>query len=239
MNAIPAISTRPVYLQIRDILTLRITRKEWQRNQSLPSESEFANHFKVSVATVRKSLAVLEKEGLIYRRQGLGTFVTDRQSDAHRAKYARLRGPDGARIEFFLLELRITKSAASAEAAAALEIAVGADIYEIDRLRQAERETFLLDTCIMPADLCPGLDARRDECRGVTAIADEYGLLLDSFTQTVQTVPASEDFAAKAGYEAGAPVWKLVRTIRDFEGRVVEHRTAFVTPHHCTYLHEG
>lgn len=41
----------------------------------VPSENEFAKNYQVSVGTVKKALSVLVEEGVLYRRQGKGTFV--------------------------------------------------------------------------------------------------------------------------------------------------------------------
>ena len=46
-------------------------------NDQLPSENQLGQRFGVSRITVRRALQTLESEGLIFRRQGLGSFVAD------------------------------------------------------------------------------------------------------------------------------------------------------------------
>ena len=239
MTANPILSTRPVYLQIRDILALRISEKRWERNQPIPSESDLAGHFKVSVATIRKALAIMEKEGLVYRKQGLGTFVTDRLSESYRAKYDRVRRPDGSRFDWLFAELKTKKSTASQEAAIALDIQPGDEIFEVYRVRKTENNIFMVEFALVSAALCPNLDSSDDHCRGIVSIADTYGLLLDTYIQTLQIVPAPDHVATTVRYEPGQTIWKLLRTVRDFEGRIVEFRTCYVTPHNCAYLDES
>jgi DNA-binding transcriptional MocR family regulator len=47
----------------------------------LLSESKLADRFNVSVITIKRSLEELVAEGIVYKRQGKGTFVTDKKPD--------------------------------------------------------------------------------------------------------------------------------------------------------------
>ena len=50
----------------------------------LPSEQELCRRYQVSRQTVRQSLSILEKEGLIEKRRGSGTYITGLSSDAEK-----------------------------------------------------------------------------------------------------------------------------------------------------------
>lgn len=50
----------------------------------LPSFRQLATDLLVSVITVKRAYEELEKEGIIYRRQGLGTFVAEQGGDRSR-----------------------------------------------------------------------------------------------------------------------------------------------------------
>jgi GntR family transcriptional regulator, arabinose operon transcriptional repressor len=64
------------YISIYNLLKRRIRTEALQKDQRLPTEAELAEEHGVSRVTVRKALDLLEHEGLIYRRQGAGSFVT-------------------------------------------------------------------------------------------------------------------------------------------------------------------
>lgn len=66
-----------LYFQLKDILKSKILSNELRGKERLPSEAELCMEYRVSRATVRQALLELEKEGLIYRDRGRGTFVTD------------------------------------------------------------------------------------------------------------------------------------------------------------------
>ena len=71
------LSTRPIYLQLRDALAERIASGEWKPGSAIPNEGDLAREFGVSAGTMRKALSLLEDEHLITRRQGRGTYVND------------------------------------------------------------------------------------------------------------------------------------------------------------------
>lgn len=68
---------KPIYQQIRDYLREEILSRRWKPGDRLPSENELSVQFGGSRITVKQALADLVKEGLVYRIQGRGTFVTE------------------------------------------------------------------------------------------------------------------------------------------------------------------
>lgn len=67
----------------------RELRREYIVGGRLPSEPELAEQYGVSRGTVRQALAVLEREGVIIRRQGAGTYVHYISRAQIRAEHAR------------------------------------------------------------------------------------------------------------------------------------------------------
>src|SRR6266849_10408915 len=92
-----AISTRPIYLQVRDALAERIAGGDWKPGQAIPNEGELAREFGVSPGTMRKALSLMESEHLITRQQGRGTYINDQASGALADRYCNIRGTDGGR----------------------------------------------------------------------------------------------------------------------------------------------
>jgi GntR family transcriptional regulator len=65
----------PLYLQVKRLLTQKINDGLLTPGEKLPSERELCEQYNVSRITVRQALNDLDKEGLIYRTHGKGTFV--------------------------------------------------------------------------------------------------------------------------------------------------------------------
>ncbi|MFF2480329.1 LacI family DNA-binding transcriptional regulator [Paenibacillus sp. NPDC058071] len=66
----------PHYIQIRKYVNDQIGQQNWKEGDRLPSENELAAQFGVSRITVKNALDSLVKDGVIYRIQGKGTYVS-------------------------------------------------------------------------------------------------------------------------------------------------------------------
>lgn len=73
-----------LYQQIVDGLKREISEGRLRAGAALPSFRQFAEELMVSVITVKRAYEELEREGIIYRRQGLGTFVAEHGDDRSR-----------------------------------------------------------------------------------------------------------------------------------------------------------
>lgn len=63
-------------VQVLDIISSRISNKTYLPDTQLPPEMDLTKEFNVSRATVRRATDLLVERGLIYRRQGIGSFVS-------------------------------------------------------------------------------------------------------------------------------------------------------------------
>lgn len=66
----------PKYVQLKQEICSWLESGEIKANAQLPSENEIAARFGMSRQTVRQTLGEMEKEGLLYRLQGKGTFAS-------------------------------------------------------------------------------------------------------------------------------------------------------------------
>ncbi|MBI2454893.1 MAG: GntR family transcriptional regulator, partial [candidate division NC10 bacterium] len=76
----------PLYYRLENILRSKIEGGEVLPNHKLPTEQELSREYKISRATVRQALAALVSEGLLYRKQGKGTFVTEKAAQTKSVK---------------------------------------------------------------------------------------------------------------------------------------------------------
>jgi GntR family transcriptional regulator len=66
----------PRYFQLADLFRQRIARGEWPEKHRLPTLEVLASEFSVARVTVRQSIELLAREGLLSPQQGRGTFVS-------------------------------------------------------------------------------------------------------------------------------------------------------------------
>ena len=180
MPAINKQSRIPYYFQLAEALRQQIKDAAGNsQTMSLPSENELAEKHRISRATVRHALDLLEREGLIYRAKGKGTFVA-----RARAKYEltslvpttedilRRGWKPGTKV------LSIRQLNPLPSIAAALELNEGDEVFQIHRLRTADGEPICLQWSYLPARLCPDL-LERDLTASLTHLLEErYGLRL-------------------------------------------------------------
>jgi GntR family transcriptional regulator len=62
--------------QVLNILSERIDNGQYPSNSQLPAESVLVEEFEVSRATIRRALDILETNGKVIRRHGIGSFVS-------------------------------------------------------------------------------------------------------------------------------------------------------------------
>ncbi|MFD4557491.1 GntR family transcriptional regulator [Streptomyces sp. NPDC058469] len=64
--------------QLTGILRARLQRGDWKTNRAISSENALADEYGLSRPTVRRALAALAEEGLVYAVPGRGTFVSEK-----------------------------------------------------------------------------------------------------------------------------------------------------------------
>lgn len=75
------VSYNPLYLQVKDILLKRMVDGEYRPGETIPSESKLAADFGTSISTIRQALSILVSEGYMVKKQGKGTYVSERKTE--------------------------------------------------------------------------------------------------------------------------------------------------------------
>jgi len=66
---------RPMYQQIMEQITQRVSIGDWPANTPLPSIRHLATEISVSLITVKRAYLELERDGVIVTQQGKGSWV--------------------------------------------------------------------------------------------------------------------------------------------------------------------
>lgn len=131
-------------------------RRDFQGGGRLPSELEIAQEYGVSRGTIRDALAILEREGTIFRRQGSGTYVNQyalhiqaRIETAY--EFTELIRQSGYHAE--IQPLAVEHSPLPADIASRLERPPHADALFIRKLFLADGNPAIYCIDVLPADL--------------------------------------------------------------------------------------
>lgn len=68
--------SKPIFQQIADMIMDDIIDGELKEDEQIPSENELSQFFGINRATVRKGLQLLADHDLVYKKRGIGMFVS-------------------------------------------------------------------------------------------------------------------------------------------------------------------
>lgn len=223
-------TARPKYRQIADRLAADITAGRLKVGDQIPPERAIAEDLGISRMTVRMALRHLAERGMIEARVGQGTFVgapVIQQQLSTLTGFTEEMERQGRRAGSIVTEA--SRRAPSAEASQALEMAPGAEVWHITRIRLADGEPVAIETTEVVADATPGLLEKADFGRAslYAVLKDQFGLRPATAEQTLAAAAADPAVAVPLGIAVGAPLLRLTRLTRDAGGRPFEHVRSF------------
>lgn len=200
-------STVPLYTQLYARLVEQISTGQLKTGDQLPPERELAESMNVSRITARQAIDALVDKGLVYRERGRGTFVAE----------PKMRGLIG--FTSFSEDMRargfqpssqvILKALGSVdpEARRILKMDVDELAIHLTRVRLADDTPVALQSTLIPARLCPGLETEDLDNQSLYSILREKYALYPAWTEAeLEALPASAEEAHRLCLEKGDPV---------------------------------
>jgi GntR family transcriptional regulator len=217
----------PYYYQIVQILREAIQDLDVSpdgANVEFPSEMELSEYFQVNRGTIRHALQLLEREGLIYREKGRGTFLRRRRVELDLSTLCsttadlKARGwtPDSQ-------ILSLEKISPSLHIQRFLELQPDALVWLVYRLRLADNEPISLQWSYVPVEIAPHLDQEDLSSSLYYILKNSYGVELKSGDQKIRTRPATIEEGRILEIPEGAPVFEISRVTYDQYQRPIEH----------------
>src|SRR5262245_25442451 len=142
----------PLYSQVRELLRERILGGQYKPHDQMPSEHDMVRAFGVSRITVRQALNDLQRQGLIFKIHGKGTFVAKSkavQSLARLEGFGEAMSVSGHETFSRVLGHRVMR--AGALIAARLDLDERDEVVEIRRVRFLDKEPISVDVTYVPA----------------------------------------------------------------------------------------
>ena len=75
-----------IYLQIARMLEDDILREVYREEEQVPSTNELARNYNINPATAAKGINLLVSDGILYKRRGIGMFVSKGAGDTVKEK---------------------------------------------------------------------------------------------------------------------------------------------------------
>ncbi len=231
----------PLYHQIFMILRSKIIDGEYSENSLLPSENEIARLFGVSRITAIRALNELAAQGLVSRARGKGTSVRLIESGTI------VRGP-AERIQTKTeqaiprTEARTIDLISSGLVEPPLEVARlfglpqgESGVRRIIRVGRFEGKPFRFLTSYLPAEI--GKEWKESDLRRshIAYLLERAGIKMGRIDERVTATLSDTQTAGYLEVAVGSPLIRIVRTVFDTAGKVIEHVYGYYPPERYEY----
>jgi GntR family transcriptional regulator len=220
----------PRYHQIAQTLRARIAASRHGPGERLDNQRKLAREFGVTLMTLRQALDLLERDGLIARRHGLGTFVTRPAIDYDILQLRALAGDLSALGEDVATRfLRSHFVAAERQVAEPLGVPERAVVFLLERLRLVDGDPMSVQTSYLPAALGEEIskaDLAVTPLRQV--LTHKLGIEIRAARETVSAVPLPRWAARELGCRPGIAAFRSDRVSVDPDGVAVVYDRVFI-----------
>jgi GntR family transcriptional regulator len=203
----------PAYRRIHNSIRERIEAGDLNTGDAVSSERELARIHGVSLMTARHALATLEREGMVERRRGVGTFVAAPRIHFNKLmSYTEEMASRGLSVSSKILDTCTVND--EQEVAARLALPPLSCLIKIERLRRVADEPFALETVYLSAEEFPDLVTASLENESLFAFLKRtHSLELAHADEVVDATGAEATTAKLLGISRGAPLLRIRQVI--------------------------
>lgn len=224
------------YIAIAREIKKRIISGQYPAAEPLPDQFALAAEFGTSRMTIQQAMRQLIVEGLVYTRQGQGTFIRKNflqlsQWDIHGSDYAGATETWGHLGKVESQVIRFELRFPSEKEQASLLIDADSPVYDFVRLRLLNGEPLSLDITVMPVSLVPGLSKSHLENSVFRYVQDNLGLKMMGSYRVVRALKPSELDQQHLNSDASDPILEVEQVIYLDDGTPLEYA-------HCHYRYD-
>jgi GntR family transcriptional regulator len=211
----PSVTKTPVYLAIAEALRDDIASKKIAPHTRLSTEPELARRYGAARETVRRALGKLQEDGVVYRRQNVGTFVAEPRVDQDLdqlfsfTEYMMFRGLKPGSVLLSSETVRIQD--ADSPILHYLGLKAGARVIHLRRLRTGSNEPLVIASTWLPEARFRGFLKRDLRRQSVYDVMKEMGGRPTDAVQTMTAVTLDAEQAKLLSVAPGAPAFMIRR----------------------------
>jgi DNA-binding GntR family transcriptional regulator len=224
----------PLYFQVAQHLERAIESGEIEAGSRLDNEVDLADRLGLSRPTMRRAIQYLVDRGYLVRKRGVGTQVVHpkvRRPLQLTSLYDDL-STDGKLPTTKVL--RLEEVAAPDTVARSLNLAEGAAVIDVQRLRYAQGEPLAVLRNYLPKGLVD-LDARRLEVTGLYQLMRAAGVRLHLASQSIGARMATASEAKLLDDAKAAPLLTMTRIAYNDSGTPVEYGNHIYRASHYSF----
>jgi GntR family transcriptional regulator len=203
----------PAYQRIQRAIRQRIEAKQLKPGDAVSSERELARIHNVSLMTARHALATLEREGVVERRRGAGTFVAPPRIQFNKLmSYTEQMASRGLTPSSKVVNAKIVED--EPEIAARLGQSATTRMVKIERVRLTTDDPFAMETCYLPAtEFADLVNAPLGRVSLFALLEHDYGIELAYADEEVDATVAEGRMALLLNLRPGAPLLRIRQVI--------------------------
>ena len=231
--------TQTKYQKVDNIIRQGLINNTWKPGEMLPSEIQLATELNVSQGTVRKALNDMVAEHLLFRQQGVGTFVSEHTERRSLFLYFSIVGNDGARIlpesNILLCEEKLPSPLEKSK----LELIDGDMIVRFQRIRYFNNISTIIETICLPLEHFPGFGSEMEPPNNLFRFYQStYGITVAKAEEYLKATIASAKEATILNIDEGTPMLEIDRIAKMLDGRPVEWRISHCDTSNYRYVSE-
>ncbi|MFO7888102.1 MAG: GntR family transcriptional regulator [Eubacteriales bacterium] len=167
----------PQYVKIKNYIKENIKQGKINPGGKIPSEKELGDIFNVSRITATTAIRDLVNEGLVYRIQGKGTFVTEKNfEDIRKHRFYGFEN-DSSLTKGQHKTLSKSKIKAHGELCEKMDISKDEEVFEIVRTKIINEKVNALEYVYLPVKYYLSLDIEKSEINLIHDMVEEYCFL--------------------------------------------------------------
>src|SRR5438876_5865127 len=218
---------QPAYQRIQGVIRKRIDSGQLHPGDAVASERDLAKIHQVSLMTARHALASLEREGIVERRRGIGTFVAAPKIHFNKLmSYTEQMSSRSLVAGSKVLFAKVLDN--ENEAAARLSLPPTSNLIKLERLRHAAGEPFALETCYLSAAEFPGLlDAPVGRESLFALLERNYKVELGYADEEIDATTADPRIAELLAIPRREPLLRIRQVIYSTKGKAIMYVLGF------------
>lgn len=202
--------------------------------ERLPTEPVLAQNLGVSRATLREAMRSFESQGLIRRRQGIGTFVVGHpqvlETGLELLEFIETLA-DRIELQVSMDDLNIKYINADQDSAAIFDVSEGEQLVQVSRVIRTDNRpvAFLID--ILTEDVISADELVSQFSGSVLDLILKRGYPPLSYSDTeIRVVDASSEIARELEIQRGDGLLLFVARLFDVAGKVIDYSYSYFLP---------
>ncbi len=230
----------PLYYQLKEIIVDSISKGEYGVGDLLPSENQLCKMYNVSRSTSQKALEELVHEGILTRKQGVGTFVAPPKIEQELSNFYSFSDAIKSRgYEHEAKVLSISVAVATPKLAEMLRISPEERVITLTRLRLVNGSPFLIETSNIPEKLAPGLNEIDFNKNSLyKTLMNDYRLYVVKAKETFEPVLINKRESQLLEVPEGSPAMLRERIAHSSSDEPIEFCSSIIPGSKCRFYME-